>query len=195
MEQFLRYGYPALALLVLLEGIGIPTPAVSVVVAASVLAGHGSLSLPAVVAVTFSAAVAGDNLGYLLGRRAGRPAILRWGRRVGLTEARLARAEEFFARRGSNIVVVARFIDGLRQSNGLIAGAVAMPWPQYFIRDAIGGALWTALWVSVGAFAGGNLDRVRHFVERYEVAVAVVVVVLTGLLLLWYLMKRHARRG
>lgn len=193
MEHLERYGYPALALLVLLEGIGIPTPAVSVVVAAAVLAGHGSMSLPLVVAVTFAAAVAGDNLGFWLGRRAGRPVILRWGRRVGLTEPRLTRAEDFFARRGRNIVVVARFIDGLRQSNGLIAGAIALPWRQYAVRDAIGGALWTALWVSVGAFAGGNLDRVRALAHRYEVPALVVAVLLVLSLSLVYVWRRRRR--
>jgi len=195
MEQFARFGYPALALLVLLEGIGIPTPAVSVVVAASVLAGQGSLSLPAVVAVTLLAAVAGDNLGYLLGRRAGRPAILRWGRRAGLTEPRLTRADDFLARRGRNIIVVARFVDGLRQTNGLIAGALGMPWVQYAVRDGIGGALWTAMWVSIGAFAGGNLGHVRHFLERYETPAALTLGAVAVLLLLRYLMKHRARRG
>ena len=193
MEQLERYGYPALALLVLLEGIGIPTPAVSVVVAAAVLAGHGSMSLPLVVAVTFAAAVAGDNLGFWLGRRAGRPVILRWGRRVGLTEPRLARAEDFFARRGRNIVVVARFVDGLRQTNGLIAGAIALPWRQYAVRDAIGGALWTALWVSVGAFAGGNLDRVHAFLRRYETPALVVAGVLLASGVLVYVVRRRRR--
>ncbi|MET7427315.1 DedA family protein [Dactylosporangium sp. NPDC005555] len=194
MEQLERYGYPALALLVLLEGIGIPTPAVSVVVAAAVLAGHGSMSLPLVAAITFAAAVVGDNLGFWLGRKAGRPAILRWGRRVGLTEPRLARAEHFFARRGRNIIVVARFIDGLRQTNGLIAGAVDLPWRQYAIRDAIGGALWTALWVSIGAFAGGNLDRVRALVHRYETPALIVAGLLLVSLLLVYVWRRR-RRG
>ncbi|MFF5225618.1 DedA family protein [Dactylosporangium sp. NPDC000521] len=193
MEELERYGYPALALLVLLEGIGIPTPAVSVVVAAAVLAGRGTMSLPVVVAITFAAAVAGDNLGFWLGRRAGRPVILRWGRRVGLTERRLARAEDFFARRGRNIVVVARFIDGLRQTNGLIAGAIALPWRQYAIRDAIGGALWTALWVSVGAFAGGNLDRVRAFLHRYETPALIVGGVLLVSLPLVYVWRRRHR--
>ncbi|MEV0562203.1 DedA family protein [Dactylosporangium sp. NPDC050588] len=193
MEVLQRYGYPALALLVLLEGIGIPTPAVSVVVAAAVLAGHGSMSLPLVVVITFTAAVAGDNLGFWLGRRAGRPVILRWGRRVGLTERRLTRAEDFFARRGRNIVVVARFIDGLRQTNGLIAGAIALPWRQYTIRDAIGGALWTALWVSVGAFAGGNLDRVRAFLHRYELPALIAGAVLLVSLALLYLWRRRRR--
>ncbi|MDG6106517.1 DedA family protein [Dactylosporangium aurantiacum] len=193
METLERYGYPALALLVLLEGIGVPTPAVSVVVAAAVLAGHGQMSLPLVVAITFGAAVAGDNLGFWLGRRAGRPVILRWGRRVGLTEPRLARAERFFARRGRNIVVVARFIDGLRQTNGLIAGAIALPWRQYTIRDAIGGAAWTALWVSVGAVAGGNLERLRALLHRYETPALIVAAGLLVSVSLVYVWRRRRR--
>ncbi|GAA3287540.1 MULTISPECIES: DedA family protein [Dactylosporangium] len=187
MEQFERYGYPALALLVLLEGLGIPTPAVTAVVAASALAAHGQLSLPAVVAVTLAAAVLGDNLGYLLGRRAGRPAVLRFGRRIGLTEARLERAERFMATRGRNIIVAARFVDGLRQTNGIIAGATALPWRQYAPRDAAGGVLWTALWVTIGAVAGNNIDNLR----RYQLWVLGAAAVLGLGLLVRHLVRRR----
>ncbi|WP_433204640.1 DedA family protein [Dactylosporangium sp. CS-047395] len=187
MEQFERYGYPALALLVLLEGIGIPTPAVTAVVAASALAAHGHLSLPAVAVVTLLAATAGDNLGYLLGRRAGRPALLRFGRRVRLTEERLARAERFIATRGKNIIVLARFVDGLRQTNGLIAGATALPWRQYAPRDAAGGVLWTALWVTVGAVAGNNIEQLR----RYQLWILAAAALIALALAARHLFKRH----
>jgi membrane protein DedA with SNARE-associated domain len=187
MEQFERYGYPALALLVLLEGIGIPTPAVSVVVAASALAARGGLSLPVVAVVTLLAAAGGDNLGYLLGRRAGRPAVLRFGRRVRLTEERIARAERFIATRGKNIIVLARFVDGLRQTNGIIAGATALPWPQYAVRDAVGAVLWTALWVTVGALAGNNIESIG----RYRAWVLGAIGVLVLGFLIRYLLKRR----
>jgi membrane protein DedA with SNARE-associated domain len=190
MEHFERYGYPALALLVLLEGIGIPTPAVSVVVAAAALAAHGHLWLPAVAAVTLVSAALGDNLGYLLGRRAGRPALLRFGRRVGLTEARLSRAEDFIATRGRNIVVVARFVDGLRQTNGLICGATALPWRQYALRDGLGAALWTALWVTIGAVAGDNLDRLA----RYQLPVLLAVLAGLAFFGVRYFVRRRGRR-
>ncbi|MFI5910479.1 DedA family protein [Dactylosporangium sp. NPDC051541] len=191
MEQLQRYGYPALALLVLLEGLGIPTPAVTAVVAAAALAGHGELWLPAVVAVTFAAAVLGDNLGYLLGRRAGRPAVLRFGRRIGLTEPRLERAERFVATRGKNIIVVARFVDGLRQTNGIIAGATALPWRQYAPRDAVGGALWTALWATVGAVAGNNLQSLR----RYQLWLLGAFAVLALGILARYLLRRRRNKA
>ncbi|GGM25486.1 DedA family protein [Dactylosporangium sucinum] len=195
MEQLRRYGYPALFVLVLLEGVGIPTPAVSAIVAAAVLAGEGHFSLPLVVAVTLVAAVAGDNLGYLIGRRAGRPAILRWGRRVGLTEARFARAERFIAERGLNVVFIARFIDGLRQTNGLIAGAVALPWRAYVTRDAIGGVAWTAVWVTIGAVTGGNLGRIRHWLTHDELRFALAAAVVAGIALWWYLRRRRRPSG
>ena len=89
--------------------------------------------------------------------------------------------------------MVARFIDGLRQTNGLIAGAIALPWRQYAVRDAIGGALWTALWVSVGAFAGGNLDRVRALLHRYETPALVVAGLLLVSLSLVYVWRRRRR--
>jgi membrane protein DedA with SNARE-associated domain len=189
MEQLERYGYPALVVLVLLEGVGIPTPAVTAVVTAAALAARGVLWLPAVVVLTLAAAIAGDNLGYLLGRRAGRPAVLRFGRRVGLSEARFERAERFVATKGKNVVVIARFVDGLRQTNGIIAGATALPWRQYAPRDAAGGVLWTALWVSVGAVAGNNLEQLR----RYQLWVLAAAGVLGLGVLVRYLLKRRRR--
>ncbi|MER7276551.1 DedA family protein [Dactylosporangium sp. NPDC000244] len=190
MEQLEQYGYPALAILVLLEGLGIPTPAVTAIVALSAVAAHKNPAhVVAVAVVTLLAAVAGDNLGYLLGRRAGRPAVLRFGRRVGLTEQRLERAERFIATRGKNIIVVARFIDGLRQTNGIIAGATALPWRQYAPRDAIGGVVWTALWVTVGAVAGNNVEQLR----RYQLWILGGAGVVALVLLVRYLLKRRRR--
>ena len=161
MEQFERYGYPALALLVLLEGVGIPTPAVSVVLAASALAARGQLSLPVVAIVTLLAAAGGDNLGYLLGRRFGQPLMARFGKR-------LEKAERFVNERGRNVIIVARFVDGLRQTNGLLAGAMGVPWAAYAVRDAIGAVLWSAAWITAGAVFGGHIEQL------WPVAVAIV---------------------
>ena len=191
-----RYGYLALALFVLLEGVGIPTPAVTIVVTASVYAGAGGMDIIAVALVTLAAATAGDNLGYLLGRSAGRPLVLRWGRYLGLNERRLARAEDFFVHRGGNVVIFARFVDGLRQTNGLIAGSIAMPWPRYLVRDGAGALLWTGLWVSLGYLAGDNIEAVYGTARRYQlVLLAVVLALVTVLAVRLWRRRRHRAAG
>ncbi len=189
-----RYGYAAVALLVLAEGVGIPTPAVTILVAASVYAGAGHLDLPVLVITALLAASAGDNLGYALGHYAGKPAVLRWGRYVGLTSERAARAERFFAERGGRVVPLARFVDGLRQTNGLITGAMGMPWRRYLLLDALGAALWTGVWVSLGYLAGNHIGTVYRTALRYETYAIVLVAALAAAALGWHLVRRR-RRG
>jgi membrane protein DedA with SNARE-associated domain len=189
-----RYGYLSLAGFVAAEGVGIPTPAVTIVVASAVYAGTGSFNLPAVIAVTVVASVVGDNVGYAVGRFAGKPALVRWGRYVGLTERRMSRAEEFFARRGANIVIIARFIDGLRQTSGLIAGAAGMTWGRYAVRDALGALLWAAVWITVGYSAGQHIDQVYATARRYERVAVLAVAAVPVATVAWHLVRRRRQR-
>ena len=72
-------GYLALAGLVGAESGGLPVPGETALITASVLAERGKLSLPLVILVAASAAIVGDNLGYVLGRRLGRTLLARPG--------------------------------------------------------------------------------------------------------------------
>jgi membrane protein DedA with SNARE-associated domain len=74
-----RYGCAALALTVMLEGTGIPLPGVIVMGGAVLLAGCGEMSLTAVALTAWLAAVAGDNVGYRIGRSGGRRLLLKVG--------------------------------------------------------------------------------------------------------------------
>jgi membrane protein DedA with SNARE-associated domain len=188
-----HYGYAAVGTFAFVEGFGVPVPAVTVLIAAAVYAGSGHLSLLGVVALALLGSIAGDNLGYGLGRWLGRRAVVRWGRFVGLTEARVARAERFLCHGGGNIVVVARFIDGLRQTNGLIAGTIGMPWQRYLVRDAIGGTLWVAVWVGLGYFTGDHVDKVYATVMRYQMYVIVAVALVLVGAVAWHVVGRRRR--
>jgi membrane protein DedA with SNARE-associated domain len=159
-----HYGYLAVGGLLFVEDFGIPVPGETVLIAASLYAGIGRLNVVAVAVVAFAAALLGDNLGYLIGRKGGRPLLERVGKYVFLTPARLDRGEEWFNKHGDKIVVVARFIDGLRQLNGLIAGTIEMHWLRFLIANAIGSALWVGTWVSLGYFAGNHVDTVAHYI-------------------------------
>src|SRR6476620_8745617 len=73
-------GYAVLFALILIESAGAPVPGETSLIAAGVLASSGNLSLPVVFAVAISAAIIGDNLGYLFGRRVGHRVLMAPGR-------------------------------------------------------------------------------------------------------------------
>ena len=159
-----HYGYWAILLLVMVEDFGIPVPGETILIAAAIYAGAGRLNVVAVGLVGFVAAVIGDNIGFAIGHFGGRALALRWGKYIFLTEERLDKAEVFFARHGGKIIVVARFIEGLRQANGIIAGIAGMRWLRFLAFNALGAALWVGTWVSLGYLAGNHItaDLPRH---------------------------------
>ena len=187
------YGYLAVGGLVTLEDFGIPVPGETILVAASVYAGAGRLSIVAVGVVAVLAAVIGDNIGYAIGRFGGRALVLRFGRFVLLTEERLARAEGFFTRYGGPIVVIARFIEGLRQLNGIIAGIAEMPWPRFVVFNAIGAALWVGVWTSVGYLAGDHIQVIYAAVTRYSLYALIALVVVVAAWAIRFLIRRRRR--
>ena len=191
-----RWGYLAVAAMIGVESFGVPAPGQTIMVAAAIYAGAGRLNIIGVAAIASVAAVLGDNVGYWIGVRGGRKVVHRWGKYVFLTPERLARAEGFFARRGSRIVVIARFIDGLRQFNGVIAGITAMPWRTFLIYNAIGAALWVGWWTSVAYVLGNHLVEIIEHAHRYKwwaIAITTLAVVAYITLHLRHIRRRRAR--
>jgi membrane protein DedA with SNARE-associated domain len=162
------YGYLAVGGLLLAENAGVPLPGETILIAAAVYAGAGQLNIVLVALIALVACIVGDNAGYALGRFGGRRVVLRYGRYVLLTEARLEAAERFFDRHGSKIVTVARFIAGLRQANGVLAGMTGMPWLRFVLFNALGAALWVGTWCTVGYLAGSNIQTVYDTIGRYS---------------------------
>jgi membrane protein DedA with SNARE-associated domain len=191
-----RWGYLAVAGVIGVESFGVPAPGQTIMVAAAIYAGAGRLNVVAVAAIAFVAAVLGDNIGYWIGVRGGRRIVHRFGKYVLITPERLERAEKFFARRGNRIVVVARFIDGLRQLNGVIAGITAMPWRTFLIYNAIGAALWVGWWTTISYVLGTHLVEIIEQVHRYKWwAMAVVAVAVAAYIILHvrHIQRRRAR--
>ncbi len=168
------YGYLAVFALVFVEDFGVPVPGETILIAAAVYAGAGRLNIVVVFLLGLVAAVLGDNLGYVIGRKAGRAAVLRWGKYVLLTPERLDTAEGFFARHGGKIVAVARFIAGLRQANGIVAGLTRMHWLRFLAFNALGATLWVAAWCLAGYFAGQKIQLLYDTVTRYGLYAALL---------------------
>jgi membrane protein DedA with SNARE-associated domain len=190
-----HYGLWAIGLLITLEDFGIPAPGETILIAGAIYAGAGRLNIVAVGVVGFIAAIIGDNIGFAIGHFGGRALALRWGKYVFLTEERLNKAENFFDRRGAIVITFARFVEGLRQANGIIAGITGMHWLRFLIFNAIGAALWVGTWVSVGYFAGNHIGTIYHYINLYSYYVLIALVVLILGYVTWHLRRRRRRRA
>jgi membrane protein DedA with SNARE-associated domain len=184
-----HYGYLAVVGFVLLEDFGVPVPGETILILASVYAGTGRLNIALVALLGFCGALLGDNIGFALGHFGGRELAERYGRYVFLTPERLDKATDFFERHGGKIIVVARFIEGLRQANGIIAGTSGMHWRRFLFFNAIGAALWVLVWSSVGYFSGDHINEIYDDVTRYDKYVAIAL----ALLLVAYIARRVMR--
>ncbi|HEY4004625.1 MAG TPA: DedA family protein [Pseudonocardia sp.] len=191
-----RYGYFAVLGVVGVESFGVPAPGQTILIAAGVLAGSGQLNVVAVAACGFAASVVGDNIGYAIGKFGGRRLVLRFGRFILLTEERLGKAEGFFERHGGKIVAVARFVDGFRQVNGVISGIAGMSWWRFLAFNALGAALWVAVWVPMGYFAGNHVGFLYRKARDYQVYLLVGLgVLIVGAVAYHFIRnrRRHAR--
>jgi membrane protein DedA with SNARE-associated domain len=188
-----RYGYGAVGVLLLLENFGMPVPGEAVLVAASVYAGAGRLNITVVAVIGFAAAVMGDSIGWLIGCHGGRRLLARWGKYVLLTPSRVARAEKFFVRHSSKIVPFARFIDGLRQANGIIAGMTGMRFPRFLALNAIGAALWVGAWATAGDLAGQHIATLYPTITRYSLYEFAALGAVVAILLARAAVQHHSR--
>lgn len=173
-----KYGYLGVGGLITLEDFGVPAPGETVLIAAAFFAGaQGHLNIFLVAVVGFAGAVIGDNIGFAIGQYGGHPLAERFGKYVFLTPERIAKAEAFFNRHGGKVVAIARFVEGLRQANGIIAGLSDMRWPKFLAFNALGAALWVSLWSTVGYFGGSHIDTFLKYQLYFTIAVLGAVLI------------------
>jgi membrane protein DedA with SNARE-associated domain len=181
-----HYGYLAVAGFVFLEDFGVPVPGETILILGAVYAGTGRLNIYLVGLLAFLAAIAGDNLGFAIGHFGGRRLVDRYGRYVFLTPERFEKAERFFERHGGKVIVIARFVEGLRQANGIVAGTIGMHWARFLMFNAIGAALWVAAWTSIGYFSGSHIDAIYSAATRYDKYLGIAI----GVLIVAYISRR-----
>ena len=185
-----QYGYGAIGVTLLLESMGAPLPGESMMIAAALYAATTHrLAIEWIIPVAAAGAIAGDQIGFLIGRWAGMPLLHRWGRRVGLTPERLQLGQFLFRRHGGKVVFLGRFVVVLRTFAALLAGANGMAWPRFLLWNALGGLAWTCLY-GLGAYVLGDALR------RITGPVGIVLGVLGGAALIAGIvfLKRNERR-
>lgn len=146
--------------------VGFFLPGDSLLVTAGVFAGAGHMKLAELLSLVTLCAIAGDQVGYLVGWKAGENLYKREDSRF-FKKKHLERAHEFYGTYGGKTVILARFIPIIRTFCPPVAGAAKMSYRRYLAYDLAGGFLWVWGMVLVGYTLGRtvpNVDRKIHFI-------------------------------
>jgi len=139
-------------------------------------------ALPIVALVTFVAAVTGDQVGYLFGRKVG-PSLFDRPQSRLFNPKNIEKAHVFFEKHGSKTIVMARFVPIVRTFAPIVAGVGKMNYRTFVIYNIVGGALW-----------GYFLGEVSWIESNIEIALILIVVISVLPMLIEILRHRRANR-
>ena len=192
------WGYLGIVLVVVLGNVGLPVPEETVLAVAGYLIWSGRLQWLPVLVVGVVSAVAGDNVGYWLGRRYGRAAVEHYAQWM-LKPRHVVAAERWLRRYGPVAVGAARFVGGARFLAGPLAGALGLAFRSFFIGNLVGALLFVPYAVGIGYAVGYGLgvyvSRLHQMLGGAGGVILVVIVMGVVGLLGWRRGVRIVQRG
>jgi len=190
-EYFQHYGYWTIALMLLLENAGVPAPGqLTLLFASGLSSSQHELRLSTIVVVGVAAAVLGTSAGYAVGYFGGRLVLQRYLRRLHISERTTQRAENFFLKHDALSIFSAKFIDGMRELAGPLAGTFRMPWWRFLLFNFLGAAAWVPATVILGYLFGRHLDRALRVMSNANLALAVMALSVAAC---WWWKRRRSR--
>jgi membrane-associated protein len=185
-------GYPLLVLLVMSESSGVPVPGETALITASLLASKGDLNIVLVIVLAAAAAIVGDNIGYVIGRKGGRWALERPGRFHRERLRVITTGEPFFERHGPKAVFFGRFVLGLRVWASWLAGATHMRWRSFLLWNALGGICWATTVGLIAYFLGRAAGNALQTFGLFGLGAAALALITA--IVLHRRHRRHRRR-
>jgi membrane protein DedA with SNARE-associated domain len=174
-EYFQHYGYWTIALMLLLENAGVPAPGQLTLLCASCLSSsQHELRLPIIVVVGVAAAVLGTSAGYAVGYFGGRLLLERYLHSLHISQQTTQRAENFLLKHAALSIFSAKFINGMRELAGPLAGTFRMPWWRFLLFNFLDASAWVPATVIIGSLFGSHLDRALRVMGSANLAIAVM---------------------
>jgi len=193
----LKYGYLLLFAFVAAEQIGLPVPAVPVLLGVGALAGNGRMSILLALGIALVASLPADIIWYELGRRRG-------GRVLGLLcrvslepDTCVRQTETLFVRRGPAALLIAKFFPGFSTMAPPLAGMSGIGRQRFLLLDAAGTLLWAGAWLVVGYALRGTLDSVVAAVAQaghhalVVAGIALAAWIVTKFVRRWWFLRQH----
>lgn len=188
-------GYVGLTAIVFTETgllVGFFLPGDSLLVTAGLLASQGFLNVYVMGALLTVAAIAGDSVGYSIGRAAG-PRLFKREDSFFFNKKHLYRAHDFYLRHGGKTIVIARFVPILRTFAPVVAGAADMPYSRFILFNVLGGIGWIWSMLMVGYVLGRYIPGIEHNIDL--VIIAVIALSLVPILIEYLKSRSRAKQA
>jgi len=190
LDLLATYGYVAVFFFIGIESTGIPFPGETMLITASIYAGHTHrLNIILVIAAAAAGAIIGDNVGYAVGRWGGYRLLRRYGKYIRLHEKRLKLGQYLFLQHGGKVVFFGRFVSILRTYAAFLAGTNRMPWWRFLVFNAAGGIVWATVF-GTGAYVLGTQI---HNLTRTATIVGAILAVIAFVAFFVFLRRNEAR--
>ena len=191
LDVLVRYGYVVVFGWVFAEQIGLPIPAVPVLLAAGALAGSGRLSLTLVLVLAALASLVSDTIWYGIGRRGG-ARVLGWLCRISLEpDSCVRRTQTAFTVHGARALLIAKFVPGFSTAAPPLAGVIRMPLPRFVVFTGLGGVIWAGAFVGLGWLFSAQLEAVAGYLARLGGSAVAVLGTGLGVYVVWKYVARQ----
>jgi len=161
--------------------IGLIAPGETAMLLGGLVAGQGQIDVITLIAIVWTAAVAGDLTSFFLGRRLGRAFLMKHGPKVQITEPRLEQVEAFFDKHGGKAILIGRFVGLVRAIAPFIAGSSGMPIRRFLPYDVIGAGLWTSTFVLLGYIFWQSFSQLVDYAKKGALALGAVIVLVVAI--------------
>lgn len=178
----------------LLIGFFLPGDSILFTAGFLVHAGVLNFNIHLLVFLLFIAAVLGDSVGYIFGRRVGRRIFNRPNSRI-FRQENIVQAEEFYKKHGSKTIVIARFIPVVRTFAPIVAGVGSMKYKTFVTFNIIGALLWAVGITYAGYFIGAGLERIGIHVDTILLPIIALIVLVSVLPPIIHILKDSKRRS
>ncbi|WP_439020387.1 DedA family protein [Bacillus thuringiensis] len=148
------YGYLAIFLMLLLGIIGVPIPDEVMMTVVGYFTNINVLNYELAILVSFAGALLGMLISYMIGKKAGRPFIDKYGKWVGLKEERMDKVSKWMEKYGPYSLIFGYFIPGVRHITCYFSGVSKMKLKTYILFAAIGAFLWCFTFITIGRGIG-----------------------------------------
>ncbi|WP_169752471.1 DedA family protein [Campylobacter mucosalis] len=173
-----QWGYFGIFVMMFLESSFFPFPSEIVMIPAGYLASRGEMSLILAFLCGVAGSLAGALFNYYLCYFFGRGLIERYGKFVGINEAKMAKFEAFFNKHGEISTFNCRLIPGIRQYISLPAGLSKMNVFKFGLFTTLGAGIWVAILLGVGYFLGQNPSKNVLYTITFTLILAVGIITL-----------------